>query len=89
MDQERPLKKTPLERAIAQQTDRRARYDQRMIDAGFKRMIVWAPEQYLPDLRVICEQLRAREPEVVKAVESLSQMIRLLDFSDVELPSGD
>ncbi len=47
-----PQKRTPLEEAIAQQTDKRARYDARQREKGFVKTSLWVRKEYLLDLKV-------------------------------------
>jgi hypothetical protein len=49
---------TPIERAIAgEPQDRRRRWDQRMLDAGFKQVKLWVPEERVPLLKELKSQL--------------------------------
>lgn len=57
------MKKTPLERAIAAQTNRKARYEQAQRDAGNMRVCVWVPEHLAPTFRRIAEEARQLQPE--------------------------
>lgn len=45
------VKKTPIEQAIAAQTDRRLRYDQKMREAGNRKVTLWVPEPLAEPLR--------------------------------------
>jgi hypothetical protein len=46
-----PVKKTPLEMAIAEKSDRRLRYDKRMREGGNTRLTLWSPDAAASDVR--------------------------------------
>lgn len=51
-------KLTPIERAIAgEPEDRRRRWDQRMAEAGYKRVNLWVPEERVALLKELKSQL--------------------------------
>lgn len=63
------MKMTPIERAIAgEPSDRRRRWDQRMIDAGYKRVNLWVPEQHVPILKELKDQLSHASAEDFEAL---------------------
>lgn len=47
------MAKTPLEQAIAEQTDRRARYDAKMRKAGFVRLSIWCPASAVDEVKAL------------------------------------
>lgn len=44
-------RRTPLEVAIALQTDRQAQYEKRKRDAGFTKACVWVPVERVQELK--------------------------------------
>lgn len=56
-------KRTPLEQAIAEQTDKRARYDARLRQQGFKRTTIWVREDRLDQLKELVKSLNESAPE--------------------------
>jgi hypothetical protein len=57
-------KLTPIERAIAgEHDDRRRRWDERMIEAGFKRVNLWVPAEHVPIIKELKAQLVHGTPE--------------------------
>lgn len=51
------VRKTPLELAIAEQSDRRLRYDKRMRESGRTRMTLWSPDDSAADVRELARLL--------------------------------
>lgn len=51
------MKKTPLELAIAEQSDRRLRYDKRMRENGNTRITLWSPDGSAADVRELARLL--------------------------------
>lgn len=49
-------KRTPLEQAIAEQTNPRARYDAKMIRDGFKRTTIWVRAEVLDEVKEFVRQ---------------------------------
>ena len=61
-------KRTPLEQAIAEKTNPRAKYDAKMVRNGFKRSSIWAEEATLDDLKRIAALSRDNPDHVRGAV---------------------
>lgn len=52
---------TPLERAIAEKTDRKARYVAKQRASGLVRVALWVPAESVEDLRAYAAALKARQ----------------------------
>jgi hypothetical protein len=80
-------KLTPIERHIAgQPIDRRRRWDQRMADAGFRRVNLWVPAEYVELLKELKDRLLAGDPE---EFEALHDFLTMSYRSMLEDPSCD
>lgn len=53
-------KRTPLEKAIAEQTDRRRKHDAKMERQGLKRTTFWVRPEALAEIRAFISQVNAR-----------------------------
>lgn len=56
-------KRTPLEQAIAEKTDRRARYAAKRRSEGFKHTNFWVREDCLPEVRAFIQMVNERGPQ--------------------------
>ncbi|MDE8651897.1 hypothetical protein [Novosphingobium album (ex Liu et al. 2023)] len=56
-------KRTPLEQAIAEKTDRNARYEVRMRQKGFKRTTIWVREDRLDEVKAFVHRLNEGAPQ--------------------------
>lgn len=56
-------KRTPLEQAIAEQTNPRARYDRRMADAGYHRTTIWVRKDRLDEVKAFIKKVNADPQE--------------------------
>lgn len=54
-------RRTPLEVAIAQQTDRQAQYEKRKRQAGFTKTCVWVPDDRVEELKAIARAWTAEK----------------------------
>lgn len=61
-----PKKLTPLESAIADQTDRRRSYEKRRREAGHRKMTVWCPGDYCDHIKLICKALSEIDDPVMR-----------------------
>lgn len=61
-------RRTPLEVAIAQQTERQAQYEKRKRDAGFTKTCVWVPTERSAELKDLARSWCA-EKEAGAALE--------------------
>lgn len=61
----------PLEQAIAEKTDRRAKYEKSMRDAGFCKTSLWVPCADLECLRLVNKMLGATNGNFRKALNDL------------------
>lgn len=52
-------KRTPIEQAIAESSDRRAKYEAKMRADGFAKTSLWVPIDCLSDIRLLCKLLGA------------------------------
>jgi hypothetical protein len=50
-------KRTPIEQAIAEQTDRRVIYERKMREGGNRRVTMWVPSSVWPELQELCSCL--------------------------------
>lgn len=57
----RKARRTPLEVAIAKQTEKNARYEAKRREAGLVRVSVWVPEGRKADLHELARQMRDGE----------------------------
>lgn len=72
------MRKTPLEQAIANQTDRRLRYDERLREKGFKKTSLWVHPAILDDLRIIARASVASDGDTVRQLRlDLSNAVSL------------
>jgi len=55
-------KATPLERAIAEQKDRRRKHDAKKERDGFKRTTVWVREDRLSEVKEFIQRVNEAEP---------------------------
>jgi hypothetical protein len=63
--------KLPLERAIAEKTDRRAKYEKAQRDAGFCKTSMWVPCDCLDDIRLLVKILGATNGDGRAALKEL------------------
>ena len=54
-------RRTPLEVAIAQQTDRQAQYEQRKRKAGYTKACVWVPSERVDELKALARAWTAEK----------------------------
>lgn len=64
-------KRSPLEQAIAERTDRRVRYDASMREQGFTRTTIWVREDCLAGVRELVRVLNDAEGDRVALVRDL------------------
>lgn len=57
-------RRTPLEVAIARQTEKQARYEGKLRDAGLTKVCVWVPTDFAAELKEIA---RAKREETEQA----------------------
>lgn len=55
-------KRTPLEQAIAEQTDRRARHDAKKVSMGLKRTTFWVRPEALDRIREFINSVNSEAP---------------------------
>jgi len=56
-------KRTPLEQAIAEQTNPRARFDAKMEQRGFKRTTIWVHRDGLDKVKAFIREVNAQASE--------------------------
>lgn len=57
-------KRSPLEQAIAEKTDRRVRYEAEKRRMGFKKTTIWVREEVLPDVQSLVKAINETEGDV-------------------------
>lgn len=56
-------RRTPLEVAIARQTEKQARYEGKLRDAGLTKVCVWVPSHCSVELKELARQWREKHEE--------------------------
>lgn len=65
------MSKSPIEQHIAEQTDRRARYERAQREAGFRRTTLWVKEDCIDDVRTVIRILNATNGNHRAAIKAL------------------
>jgi hypothetical protein len=68
------MAKTPIEKFIAGDTDRRSRYENKMRDEGAVKVTLWVHADVLPDVRVIASASLGPEADRVGLLASLGSI---------------
>lgn len=83
-------KLTPIERAIAgEPEDRRRRWDKRMLEAGFKRVNLWVPEEHVAILKELKAQLVDGSAETFDALRDFVSVSYRAMLTDPECDDVD
>ena len=65
------VKRSPLEQAIAEKTDRRVRYERSMREQGFRKTSLWIKEDCIDDVRTAVRILNDCNGDHRKALQAL------------------